>query len=73
YYLELERMMQAQLGHGKGYASCHLLIGCKLVVSNDVVVNLDMEKMMQAQLGHGKGYASCHLLIGCKLVVSNDV
>ncbi|GKA73422.1 putative ribonuclease H-like domain-containing protein [Tanacetum coccineum] len=24
----------------KGHASCHLLIGCKLVVSNDVVVNL---------------------------------
>ncbi|GKF24572.1 hypothetical protein Tco_0076894, partial [Tanacetum coccineum] len=36
YYLELERMLQAQLGH----ASCHLLIGCRLVVSNDVVVNL---------------------------------
>ncbi|GJR08450.1 reverse transcriptase domain-containing protein [Tanacetum coccineum] len=31
YYLELERMMQDQLGHGKGHASCHLLIGCKLV------------------------------------------
>ncbi|GJT62848.1 putative ribonuclease H-like domain-containing protein [Tanacetum coccineum] len=40
YYLELERMLQAQLGHEKGHASCHLLIGCKLVVSNDVVVNL---------------------------------
>ncbi|GKE19974.1 putative ribonuclease H-like domain-containing protein, partial [Tanacetum coccineum] len=46
----LERMVQAQLGHGKGHASCHLLIGCKLVVSNDVVVNLllDMEKDMPA-------------------------
>ncbi|GJT28353.1 hypothetical protein Tco_0908628, partial [Tanacetum coccineum] len=31
YYLELERMLQAQLGHEKGHASCHLLIGCKLV------------------------------------------
>ncbi|GJX90672.1 putative ribonuclease H-like domain-containing protein [Tanacetum coccineum] len=40
YYLELERMLQAQLGHEKGHASCHLLIGCRLVVSNDVVVNL---------------------------------
>ncbi|GJX06336.1 hypothetical protein Tco_0194268 [Tanacetum coccineum] len=40
YYLELERMMQDQLGHGKGNASCHLLIGCTLVVSNDGVVNL---------------------------------
>ncbi|GJT58407.1 putative ribonuclease H-like domain-containing protein [Tanacetum coccineum] len=35
YYLELERMLQAQLGHEKGHASCHLLIGCRLVVSND--------------------------------------
>ncbi|GJS12639.1 putative RNA-directed DNA polymerase [Tanacetum coccineum] len=33
YYLELERMLQAQLGHEKGHASCHLPIGCKLVVS----------------------------------------
>ncbi|GJR19630.1 hypothetical protein Tco_0968157 [Tanacetum coccineum] len=33
YYLELERMLQAQLGHEKGHASCHLLIGCKLVDS----------------------------------------
>ncbi|GJS19812.1 hypothetical protein Tco_0448444 [Tanacetum coccineum] len=40
YYLELERILQAKLGHEKGHASCHLLIGCKLVVSNDVVVNL---------------------------------
>ncbi|GKA88869.1 putative ribonuclease H-like domain-containing protein [Tanacetum coccineum] len=40
YYLELESMLQAQLGHEKGHASCHLLIGCRLVVSNDVVVNL---------------------------------
>ncbi|GJR05197.1 putative ribonuclease H-like domain-containing protein [Tanacetum coccineum] len=40
FYLELERMLQAQLGHEKGHASCHLLIGCRLVVSNDVVVNL---------------------------------
>ncbi|GJT55544.1 putative ribonuclease H-like domain-containing protein [Tanacetum coccineum] len=32
YYLELERMLQAQLGHEKGHASCHLLIGCRLVV-----------------------------------------
>ncbi|GJY88886.1 putative ribonuclease H-like domain-containing protein [Tanacetum coccineum] len=31
YYLELERMLQAQLGHEKGHASCHLLIGCRLV------------------------------------------
>ncbi|GJY30060.1 hypothetical protein Tco_0405827 [Tanacetum coccineum] len=29
-----------ELGHEKGHASCHLPIGCKLVVSNDVVVNL---------------------------------
>ncbi|GJV49481.1 hypothetical protein Tco_1439693 [Tanacetum coccineum] len=29
YYLELERMLQAQLGHEKG---CHLLIGCRLVI-----------------------------------------
>ncbi|GJY21471.1 putative ribonuclease H-like domain-containing protein [Tanacetum coccineum] len=40
YYLKFERMLQAQLGHEKGNASCHLPIGCKLVVSNDVVVNL---------------------------------
>ncbi|GJR17419.1 putative ribonuclease H-like domain-containing protein [Tanacetum coccineum] len=40
YYLEFERMLQAQLGHEKGHASCLLPIGCKLVVSNDVVVNL---------------------------------
>ncbi|GJR81911.1 hypothetical protein Tco_0152696 [Tanacetum coccineum] len=32
YYLELERMLQAQLGHEKGHASCHLLIGCRLVI-----------------------------------------
>ncbi|GKE47718.1 hypothetical protein Tco_1478976, partial [Tanacetum coccineum] len=25
-------MLQAQLGHEKGHASCHLLIGCKLVI-----------------------------------------
>ncbi|GKA32630.1 RNA-directed DNA polymerase, eukaryota, partial [Tanacetum coccineum] len=31
YYLELERILQAQLGHEKGHASCHLLIGCRLV------------------------------------------
>ncbi|GJV78377.1 hypothetical protein Tco_1509961 [Tanacetum coccineum] len=31
YYLEFKRMLQAQLGHEKGHASCHLLIGCKLV------------------------------------------
>ncbi|GKA54131.1 putative RNA-directed DNA polymerase, partial [Tanacetum coccineum] len=31
YYLKLERMLQAQLGHEKGNASCHLPIGCKLV------------------------------------------
>ncbi|GJS73608.1 retrovirus-related pol polyprotein from transposon TNT 1-94 [Tanacetum coccineum] len=31
FYLELERMLQAQLGHEKGHASCHLLIGCRLV------------------------------------------
>ncbi|GJW93455.1 hypothetical protein Tco_0173127 [Tanacetum coccineum] len=45
YYLELERMLQAQLGHEKGHASCHLPIGCKLVVSNDVVVNLLYKKL----------------------------
>ncbi|GJW71387.1 putative ribonuclease H-like domain-containing protein [Tanacetum coccineum] len=33
YYMEFERMLQAQLGHEKGHASCHLPIGCKLVVS----------------------------------------
>ncbi|GJW44672.1 putative ribonuclease H-like domain-containing protein [Tanacetum coccineum] len=33
YYLEFERMLQAQLGHEKGHASCHLPIGCKLVVN----------------------------------------
>ncbi|GKE75073.1 putative ribonuclease H-like domain-containing protein [Tanacetum coccineum] len=38
--LGVGKMLQAQLGHGKGHASCHLLIGWKLVVSNDVVVNL---------------------------------
>ncbi|GKF94897.1 hypothetical protein Tco_0284597, partial [Tanacetum coccineum] len=32
--------VQNQLGHGKENASCHLPIGCNLVVSNDVVVNL---------------------------------
>ncbi|GJU91352.1 putative ribonuclease H-like domain-containing protein [Tanacetum coccineum] len=31
YYLKFERMLQAQLGHEKGNASCHLPIGCKLV------------------------------------------
>ncbi|GKC10595.1 hypothetical protein Tco_1007377, partial [Tanacetum coccineum] len=31
YYMEFERMLQAQLGHEKGHASCHLPIGCKLV------------------------------------------
>ncbi|GJR85524.1 hypothetical protein Tco_0209535 [Tanacetum coccineum] len=31
YYLKFERMLQAQLGHEKGNASCHLQIGCKLV------------------------------------------
>ncbi|GJS26867.1 putative ribonuclease H-like domain-containing protein [Tanacetum coccineum] len=30
YYMEFERMLQAQLGHEKGHASCHLPIGCKL-------------------------------------------
>ncbi|GJZ79885.1 putative ribonuclease H-like domain-containing protein [Tanacetum coccineum] len=40
YDLELKRVMQDQLGHGKENARCHLLIGCNLVVSNDVVVNL---------------------------------
>ncbi|GJW56137.1 hypothetical protein Tco_0102868 [Tanacetum coccineum] len=34
-YSWLERMLQAQLGHEKGHASCHLLIGCRLVISND--------------------------------------
>ncbi|GJX31726.1 putative ribonuclease H-like domain-containing protein [Tanacetum coccineum] len=32
YYMEFERMLQAQLGHEKGHASCHLPIGCKLVI-----------------------------------------
>ncbi|GKG49136.1 hypothetical protein Tco_0515588, partial [Tanacetum coccineum] len=31
--LELKRVMQDQLGHGKENARCHLLIGCNLVVS----------------------------------------
>ncbi|GJX77991.1 putative ribonuclease H-like domain-containing protein [Tanacetum coccineum] len=35
YYLELERAMQDQLEHGKGHASCHLPIGCKLVRLGD--------------------------------------
>ncbi|GJS53120.1 putative ribonuclease H-like domain-containing protein [Tanacetum coccineum] len=34
YYLKFERMLQAQLGHEKGNASCHLQIGCKLVGIN---------------------------------------
>ncbi|GKE18781.1 hypothetical protein Tco_1426358 [Tanacetum coccineum] len=32
YYLKFERMLQAQLGHEEGNASCHLPIGCKLIV-----------------------------------------
>ncbi|GJV23198.1 putative ribonuclease H-like domain-containing protein [Tanacetum coccineum] len=40
YCLESKRVMQDQFAHGKENASCHLLIGCNLVVSNDVVVNL---------------------------------
>ncbi|GJW04587.1 putative ribonuclease H-like domain-containing protein [Tanacetum coccineum] len=32
YYLELERMLQAQLGHEKGYASYHLQVECRLVI-----------------------------------------
>ncbi|GKB48173.1 putative RNA-directed DNA polymerase, partial [Tanacetum coccineum] len=31
YYLKFERMLQDQLGHEEGNASCHLPIGCKLV------------------------------------------
>ncbi|GJZ71399.1 ribonuclease H-like domain-containing protein [Tanacetum coccineum] len=40
YLEDYQELSKAQLGHEKGHASCHLLIGCKLVVSNDVVVNL---------------------------------
>ncbi|GJX41764.1 putative ribonuclease H-like domain-containing protein [Tanacetum coccineum] len=40
YYLVLKRVKQDQLGHGKESARCHSLIGCNLVVSNDVVVYL---------------------------------
>ncbi|GJW90822.1 hypothetical protein Tco_0168375, partial [Tanacetum coccineum] len=32
YYLESKRVMQDQLGHGKENASCHLPIGCNLVI-----------------------------------------
>ncbi|GKC82110.1 hypothetical protein Tco_1137827, partial [Tanacetum coccineum] len=32
YDLELKRVMQDQLGHGKENARCHLLIGCNLVI-----------------------------------------
>ncbi|GJU09489.1 ribonuclease H-like domain-containing protein [Tanacetum coccineum] len=34
YDLELKRVMQDQLGHGKENARCHLLIGCNLVLKS---------------------------------------
>ncbi|GJS90722.1 putative ribonuclease H-like domain-containing protein [Tanacetum coccineum] len=37
YYLEFKRVMQDQLGHGKENASCHLLIGCNLVVNSTML------------------------------------